>query len=92
MVASTFTTVTLLKFYVKWPPPSILRSAYSTSSLSPCNFDEVCQLNRRALLLGTSAKPGFYDFRNATRAPQCGNATRITAFAKVMRKFLSNAT
>ncbi|KAG0591073.1 hypothetical protein KC19_1G147200 [Ceratodon purpureus] len=86
MVASTFTTASLLKFYVKWPPPSILRGAYSNSSLSLRDLEGVCQLNSRGLSLSSFARPGFYDFRNARRAAQCGNASRITAFAKDLHK------
>lgn len=84
MVASTLATASLLKLYVKWPPPSFLRHAYPTSTLSLRNSElgvGRSQLNPRTLLLGRVPLP-----RNSRTPAQCGNASHATAFAKVIRR------
>lgn len=85
MLASTFTTASLLKFYVQWPPPTLLRNWPSNSSLSVRYLDlgtRVFLPNNRIQFLRAVVKPRFCDFRNAEKSAQGGCTIHCTALAK----------
>lgn len=78
MATSPFATASLLKLYVKWPPPSsLLRNAHLMRNAEL--RVRPLMLNTRTRLLWGLVLPGY---RNSSTMAQCGNASLVTAYAK----------